>query len=61
MFDSVPQEKMGVAEQAVGEATATIPPETSKRLLGGEDLSDADRKAVLEVARQALEPFQDKQ
>jgi F-type H+-transporting ATPase subunit alpha len=60
LFDQVPLDQMTAAEQAVQEAAANIPAEVSARFVSADELSDADRKAIIEIARQALTPFQSK-
>ncbi len=60
LFDRVPLEKMPDAEHALREEVAQIPAEVSARFETAEKLSDEDRKAVIEIARKALEPFQPK-
>jgi len=60
LFDPVPLDRMKDAEHAVHEAAAKIPAEISARFETAEKLSDDDRKAILEIARQALAPFQPK-
>jgi len=60
LFDRVPLEKMPDAEHALREEVAQIPAEVSARFETAERLSDEDRKAVIEIARKALEPFQAK-
>ncbi len=57
LFDDVPLEQMGDAEQAVRTAAAEIPKETTERLESAENLSDEDRKTITENARQALAGF----
>jgi F-type H+/Na+-transporting ATPase subunit alpha len=57
LFDSVPLDKMSVAEQALSKITATIPAEVSQRLVSIEKLSNADRKVILDSAASALVPF----
>ncbi|MCB1057678.1 MAG: F0F1 ATP synthase subunit alpha, partial [Acidobacteria bacterium] len=57
LFDPVPIARMTEAESAVHEAAARIPEELRGRLEGDAVLSDDDRAAVLEIARQALAPF----
>jgi F-type H+-transporting ATPase subunit alpha len=42
------------------DAAAAIPAELSARFGTAEKLSDEDRKAVIEIARKALESFQPK-
>ena len=60
LFDTVPFERMTQAEQAVREAATKIPPEILKRFETAKKLSEEDRKAVTEIARTALNPFQAK-
>jgi F-type H+-transporting ATPase subunit alpha len=60
LFDRVPLEKMTDAGHAVHEAAAKIPAEVCARLETAAKLSDEDRKAMIEIARQALAPFQPK-
>ena len=57
LFDDVPLDRMTEAEQAVRTAAAEIPSEVSERLETAEKLSDEDRKAIIEIARQALKEF----
>jgi F-type H+/Na+-transporting ATPase subunit alpha len=60
LFDTVPIDQMTSAEHAVHKASASIPAEVCARLDNAEELSDEDRKAIIEVAGQALEEFQAK-
>ena len=60
LFDPVPLEQMTEAGHAVREAAATIPAEVSARFETAAKLSDEDRKTIIEIARQALVPFQPK-
>jgi F-type H+-transporting ATPase subunit alpha len=60
LFDSVPLEKMKVAEQALLEAATDIPADVRGRLDTADKLSDEDRKAIVEIARKALEGFSPK-
>jgi F-type H+-transporting ATPase subunit alpha len=60
LFDQVPLEKMTDAGHAVHQAAAKIPAEVCARLETADKLSDEDRKAMIEIARQALAPFQPK-
>ena len=60
LFDPVPLDRMTDANLAVQEAAAKIPTEISARFESADKLSDEDRKAVIEIARQALAPFQPK-
>ena len=58
LFDAVPLEKMTSAEGAVRDAASTIPPDVRKRFETADKLSDDDRKAIIDIARAALAPFQ---
>ena len=60
LFDAIPLDQMIEAESVLREAAAKIPPEVSARFETADKLSDEDRKAVIEIARQALAPFQPK-
>ncbi len=60
LFGPVPLEEMTAAEQAVQEAAANIPAEVRARLGSADKLTDEDRKTIVEIARQALAPFQPK-
>jgi len=60
LFDPVPLDRMTDAEHAVHEAAASIPAEVCARFETADKLSDEDRKAVIEIARKALVPFQPK-
>ncbi len=60
LFDHVPMDKMTDAEHVAAEAVAELPKEILKRLETSEELSDEDRKAIIEVARKSLERFQPK-
>jgi len=48
------------AGHAVHDAAAKIPEEVCARFQTADKLSDADRTAIIEIARQALAPFQPK-
>ena len=55
LFDAVPLEHMDEAQRAVLEAAAqSLPADVSQRLLIAHQLSDADRGAIIELARRAL-------
>jgi F-type H+-transporting ATPase subunit alpha len=54
LFDSVPLEQMIKAEHAVQDAAARIPAEVGARFETADQLSDEDRTAIIEIARQAL-------
>jgi F-type H+-transporting ATPase subunit alpha len=58
LFDLVPMVQMTDAERAVRGAAAGIPPEVSARFERAKTLSAEDRKAIVQIARQALVPFQ---
>jgi F-type H+-transporting ATPase subunit alpha len=60
LFDQAPLERMTEAQHALQDAAAAIPAELSARFGTAEKLSDEDRKAVIEIARKALESFQPK-
>jgi F-type H+/Na+-transporting ATPase subunit alpha len=60
LFDPVPLDRMKDAEHAVHEAAAKLPAEICARFETSEKLSDEDREAIIETARQALMPFQPK-
>ncbi len=58
LFDNVPLDRMRAAERALRLAAAGIPEATLQRLVTAEQLSDADRAAILQVANETLAPFQ---
>ncbi len=60
LFDLVPTERMRDAEQAVHEAATDIPADVVVRFSTAANLSEEDRKMVVELARLALAPFQPK-
>lgn len=60
LFDAVPIDQMSDAEHAVQEAAANIPAELTARFGAAEKLSDEDRAAIVEIARDALIHFQPK-
>ncbi len=60
LFDAVPIEQMKDAERAVHEAAANIPEDVGERLDTADELSDEDRKAIVDIARKALARFQPK-
>jgi F-type H+-transporting ATPase subunit alpha len=60
LFDPVPLEQMAEAGHAVREAAANIPAEVSARFETAAKLNDEDKKAIIEIARQSLAPFQPK-
>lgn len=60
LFDSVPLDRMTDAEHVVRTAAADIPDVVAARFNSADKLSDEDRKAIIEIARLALAPFQPK-
>jgi F-type H+-transporting ATPase subunit alpha len=60
LFDQIPLEQMTEAEHALREAAADIPADVRERLVSAEKLSDEDRKAIVEISRKSLVPFQPK-
>lgn len=58
LFDEVPLDRMTDAERAVRQAAAEIPSQVNGRLETAQKLSDADRETIIQLARQALLPFQ---
>jgi len=60
LFDQVPLEKMSDAEAALRKAASAIPAPVLERLTSADKLSDADRKAILDMATAALSAFQPK-
>ena len=58
LFDGLPLERMTDAEQAVRKAAMDIPTEVKSRLDSADKLSDADREAIIQIARTALASFQ---
>jgi len=54
LFDSIPLEKMTEAEQAVHEAALKIPTDVCERFESADKLSDADRKVIVDLTREAL-------
>ena len=60
LFDPIPIDRMTDAEHAVQEAAADIPGEMRARFEAASELSDEDRKAIIDIARRALAPFQPK-
>jgi F-type H+-transporting ATPase subunit alpha len=57
LFDAVPMEKMKEAEDALQKAAKEIPADVAGRFASADKLSDADRKAVLDIATRTLAPF----
>jgi F-type H+-transporting ATPase subunit alpha len=59
-FDTIPIDKIQDAEAALLKSTAEIPPEISKRLFTDKALSKPDSEAILLIARNTLDTFQNK-
>lgn len=59
-FDPVPLERMPEAEKAVQVASAQIPEGIRRRMISGAKLSTEECAAIVDVARKALAPFQEK-
>ncbi len=57
LFDPVPLEKVKDAQRALQKAATEIPADIAGRFATAEKLSDADRKAVLDIATRTLAPF----
>jgi F-type H+/Na+-transporting ATPase subunit alpha len=60
LFDQVPIDQMTDAEQAVQQAAANIPADVCARFETAAELTAADRKTIIDIARQALARFQPK-
>jgi len=60
LFDPVPLDRMKDARHAVHEAAPNIPAEIRERFETADKLSDEDRRAIIEIARAAIAPFQPK-
>ncbi|MGC1955783.1 MAG: alternate F1F0 ATPase, F1 subunit alpha [Gammaproteobacteria bacterium] len=60
LFDPVPIDQMTDAEHALREAVVNIPAEVSKRLETADELSDEDRKTIIEIGCKALARFRPK-
>lgn len=58
LFDSIPLERVPDAEQALRQAAVGIPADIVERFTSAGKLSDADRKATLDIAAGALALFQ---
>ena len=57
LFDNVPLDKMGEAENSLRKAVPDIPSDVRDRFKGDKKLSDRDRETILDIARKALEPY----
>ena len=60
LFDHVHLDQMTDAELALHQAAKDIPEEVRERLNTAEKLSDEDREKIIQIARNALAPFQPK-
>src|SRR5664279_3833948 len=60
LFDRVPLDQMTEAGHAVQEAAANIPADLTERFNTADKLSDEDRAAIVQIARNALIRFQPK-
>ena len=60
LFDHVPLDQMADAELALHQAAKDIPADVRERLNTAEKLSDEDREKIIQIARNALAPFQPK-
>jgi F-type H+-transporting ATPase subunit alpha len=60
LFDRVPLDQMTDAEHALRQAAKDIPADVRERLNTAEKLSDEDREKIIQIARNALAPFQPK-
>ena len=60
LFDSIPLGRIQEAENALCTAASRIEPVMRGRLLSADNLGDADRQAIVALARAALAPFQPK-
>ncbi len=60
LFDPVPAECMEEARRAVHDAAMGLPLAMAQRLAAGSPLGDEDRRAIVELARKALEPIASK-
>ena len=57
LFDPVALDQMPDAEHVVQKAAANIPAEVCAQFESADKLSDEDRNTIIEIARQALTPF----
>jgi F-type H+-transporting ATPase subunit alpha len=60
LFDHVQLDQMTDAELALHQAAKDIPADVRERLNTAEKLSDEDREKIIQIARNALAPFQPK-
>ncbi len=59
LFDSVALARMNEAQAAVHAAAATIPGAVRERFKTADKLSDEDRKAIIDLVRAVLSPFEE--
>lgn len=57
LLDEIPVDRIAEAESAIRGAVAEQLPDVSHRIQAGEKLSDHDRKTILTLSSQILEPF----
>ncbi|MFQ3213357.1 MAG: F-type H+-transporting ATPase subunit alpha [Marivirga sp.] len=57
-FDTIPLEKTREAEAELQKASSELDPELIKRLFSGDKLSETDLKALLNLAKETLSPFE---
>ncbi len=58
LFDNIALDRMRDAELALRAAATKLPPEIGQNISSASPLSDADREAILQIARATLAPFQ---
>jgi len=58
LLDPLPVDKMDDAERTLQKAVADIPADVAQRLTSADKVSEADRKAILDIAQRALAPLQ---
>ncbi len=57
LLDPIPLEQVAQAEGALHEAAAALAGDLAARLMTEKNLADADRSAILDVARRAIARF----
>lgn len=60
LFDTIPIEKMHAAQTALLKSSSALPAEIATRLLSDKELSEGDKGTIMNLATDALAPFQDK-
>lgn len=60
LFDTVPLDNMQDAEAALRDLNGKLPDDLVGRLFSDNELEDADRKAIVKLAKKTLMPFQEK-